>query len=260
MEADPICLEGHGNIALIRMNRPGNRNSMDKETLPAFQNALDRVSADPKVRCLVITGSGNTFCGGADFKSGVLERGGRAMDQLLLDVYRPFLNVGKLEIPVVAAMNGHAVGGGLGLALMCDVRVANVNARYGANFATLGLHSGMAISYVLPHLVGIARANELLLTGKIITGGQAAQMGLVNDAVDEEKVMETAMALARQMADAAPFAVRMMKQSIRRALSWDPEEAARTESMIQAHTFGMADSREGIAALLEKRKPVFSGE
>ena len=233
---------------------------MDKETLPAFQRALDRVSHDPFVRCLVITGSGNTFCGGADFKSGVLDRGDRPMDQRLLEVYRPFLNVGKLEIPVVAAMNGHAVGGGLGLALMCDVRVANAHARYGANFATLGLHSGMAISYVLPHLIGIARANELLLTGKIITGAEAARMGLVNYAKEEEEVMDTAMGLARQMADAAPFAVRMMKQSIRRALAWAPEGAARMESVIQAQTFGMDDSKEGIAALLEKRKPAFTGE
>ena len=180
MSCDPVVYEVDGAIGVIRLNRPENRNSMDKETLPAFQEALARVEADADLRCLVITGSGSSFCGGADFKSGVLDADQEPLNERLMAVYQPFLDVGKIRIPVIGALNGHAVGGGLGLALMCDIRVACATAKYGANFARLGLHSGMAITYILPRLVGLARANELLFTGRIFTGEEALAMGLAN--------------------------------------------------------------------------------
>ncbi len=259
MKTDPVVFEVENGIALIQLNRPENRNSMDKETLPAFKAALDRVKEDRDLRCLVITGSGSSFCGGADFNSGVLDKGEMPLNESLLEVYRPFLEVGSVKIPVIGALNGHAVGGGLGLALMCDIRVANAGARYGANFARLGLHSGLAISYVLPRLVGLARANELLFTGRIFTGEEALGMGLVNYALPGEAVLGRAMDLAREIAACAPYAVRMMKQSIYHGLDWAVEDAARQEAVIQSRTFEMNDAREGIAALLEKRDPEFTG-
>ena len=259
MSCDPVVYEVDGAIGVIRLNRPENRNSMDKETLPAFQEALARVEADADLRCLVITGSGSSFCGGADFKSGVLDADQEPLNERLMAVYQPFLDVGKIRIPVIGALNGHAVGGGLGLALMCDSRVACATAKHGANFARLGLHSGMAITYILPRLVGLARANELLFTGRIFTGEEALAMGLANYAEPAEAVMDRSMALAREIASAAPYAVRMMKQSILQGLDWAPEGAARQEAIIQSRTFEMADSKEGIQALLEKRRPEFKG-
>ncbi len=260
MDTQPIIYDKKDKIAVITLNRPDNRNSMDLENMPAFQKILDQVKQDQELRCLIITGSGNTFCSGADFKSGLIQKDRPLLNKVLLDLYQPFLDIGKLKIPVIAAINGHTIGGGLGLALMCDIRVANNRAKMGANFARLGLHSGMAISYILPRLVGLAKANELLFTGSIITGEQAFSMGLVNYAVDKEEVMEKALALAGQIALCAPIAVQMMKHSIYQGLDWDPVRAAEMEAHVQSRTFEMEDAREGISALLEKRTPNFQGK
>jgi enoyl-CoA hydratase/carnithine racemase len=233
---------------------------MTQEMGGAFQKILDQVKADRQLRCLIITGSGTTFCGGADLKSGFEKNRGPLLNEFLMDFYSPFLDIGTVKIPVIAAMSGHAIGGGLGIALMCDIRVANRKAKLGANFVRLGLHSGMAISYILPRLVGLPKANELLLTGRLITGETAAAMGLVNYAVAKDAVMETSMALADEISQSAPVAVRMLKRSIYRGLDWDPVKAAEMDVLNQARTFEMADSKEGIKALLEKRKPNFQGQ
>lgn len=260
MGTQPILYEKQDNIGIITLNRPDNRNSMDQETMPAFQKILDQVKQDPKLRCLIITGSGTTFCSGADFKSGMIQRDHPLLNQVLLDLYQPFLDIGTLKIPVIGAINGHTIGGGLGLALMCDIRVANKEAKMGANFARLGLHSGMAISYILPRLVGLAKANELLFTGAIITGEEAFSMGLVNYAVDRADVMEKSLALAHGIARCAPAAVQMMKHSIYQGLDWNAQRAAEMEAHVQSRTFEMSDAREGINALLEKREPRFQGK
>jgi enoyl-CoA hydratase/carnithine racemase len=260
LDTKPVLYDKKGKIAVIILNRPDNRNSMNGETMPAFQKALEKVKQDRELRCLIITGSGSTFCSGADFRSGIIQQDGPQLNKVLLDLYQPFLDVGKLKIPVIGAMNGHTIGGGLGLALMCDIRVANSEAKMGANFARLGLHSGMAISYILPRLVGLAKANELLFTGTIITGEQAVDLGLVNHAVDKDEVMEKAMAIANDIALCAPVAVQMMKHSIYQGLDWDPVRAAEMEAHVQSRTFEMEDAREGISALLEKRTPDFQGK
>jgi enoyl-CoA hydratase/carnithine racemase len=255
----PVLFETEGHIARITFNRPDNRNSMDEETLPAFRDAVSQTGKNPDLRCLIITGSGDTFCAGADFKSGLFDQDGRLPHQILMDAYGPFLEVGRLQIPVIAAMNGHAVGGGFGLTLMCDIRIANRASKYGANFARLGLHSGMAVSYVLPMMVGLPRASELLFTGRLITGQEAAEIGLANYAVSGDAVMEKARALAEEISACAPVAVKMIKQAIRRGIRWDPYDAAEIDTLYQSRTFEMGDAKEGIGALLEGREPVFKG-
>jgi enoyl-CoA hydratase/carnithine racemase len=174
-------------------------------------------------------------------------------------MYSPFLSMLDIEVPTVAAMSGHAVGGGLGLAIVCDLRIASESARYGANFVRLGLHPGMATTYLLPRLVGVPRALELLLTGRIVSGREAADMGLANHALPAAGVLPRARELADEIASAAPIAVRLTKQTIYRHLQWGPVEAARYEAHLQSRTLETDDSREGIAALLEKRPPVFRG-
>jgi enoyl-CoA hydratase/carnithine racemase len=232
---------------------------MDAQLLPVFGEIITRVKEDRRIRCLIITGTGKSFCAGADFKSslGVME--GLMPHEMFMGIYRPFLTVGDLEIPTIAAMNGHAIGGGLGLALVCDIRVANKKGKYGANFARLGLHSGMAISYILPRLVGIARANELLFTGRLIDGETAAAIGLVNYAMKQHEVLSKAWEIAEEIQACAPAAVRMIKRSIYRGLEWNPKSAAEMEAYCQSRTFEMEDAKEGITALLEKRSPVFKG-
>jgi enoyl-CoA hydratase/carnithine racemase len=176
-----------------------------------------------------------------------------------MEFYRPFLEIGNLKTPVIAAINGHAIGGGFGITLLCDIRVADRKAKMGANFTRLGLHSGMAISYTLPRLVGVARANELLFTGRLITGEEAAALGLVNYAVNREDVMDKALDLAGEITQSAPAAVQMMKRSVYEGLDWNPVLAAAMEARNQARTFEMEDAKEGIIAMLEKRTPNFTG-
>ena len=248
-------------IGVITFDRPDNRNSMTAELLDAFDVALARARADSAIRCLVITGSGATFSAGADFKA-ITQRGGAddAPHERSYAMYEPFLAVLDLAVPVIAALNGHAIGGGFGLALVCDVRIAARDAKYGANFVRLGLSPGMAISYVLPRLVGVSRAAELMFTGRLIDGAEAERIGLVSVAVEAAEVLPRALAMAREIATNAPLAVAATKRQLYRGLGWDPRGHARGEAVDQAATLATADAAEGIAALLGKRAPSFTGK
>ena len=232
---------------------------MEPELLGAFQRVIDRVKLDREIRCVIITGTGANFCSGADFRSSILDRGHELPHEASFGIYRPVLTILEVGVPVIAAMNGHAIGGGFGLGLVCDLRVANREARYGANFARLGLHSGMAISYLLPRVAGVPLAAELLFTGRIFSGAQAAEMGIANHAVEPGEVLARARSLADEIAACAPVAVRMLKRSLYRGLGWDPRSAGEIEALLQSRTIEMEDAKEGVAALLEKRAPRFRG-
>lgn len=264
--AEPAVLyEVKDRIAQITLNRPDNRNSMTAEVLDSFIPAVEQVKQDPDLRCLIITGKGRSFCAGADFKWQFQRDDTTAQRKQLphersYAMYAPFLKVLEIEVPVIGALNGHAIGGGLGLAVVCDIRVANAQAKYGANFVKLGLHPGMATTYILPRLVGLPRAFEFLVTGRLFSGETAAEIGLVNYAVEPDEVLEKAWELAREIAGCAPIAVRMTKSSIYKHVNWDPVAAGRHEALVQSRTAETEDCSEGINALLEKREPDFKGE
>ena len=249
-----------GDVGVITLDRPDNRNSMTPELLDAFAAASAAARADAAIRALVVTGTGACFSSGADFKS-TLQRDatGAAPHERSYAMYVPFLSLLDIEVPVIGALNGHAVGGGFGLALVCDMRIGALGAKYGANFAKLGLAPGMSISYLLPRLIGVARANELLLSARLVDGVEAERLGILNRAVPAAEVMPAAMELARTIAGNAPLAVRHTKAAIRRGLALTVREAAQQEAVAQAETLATEDCREGIAALLEKRTPVFTG-
>ncbi len=248
-------------IGLITLDRPDNRNSMTPELLDAFAAASARARAADTLRCVVITGTGACFSAGADFKS-VLQRdegAWRAPHEKSFAMYAPFLSVLDLAVPVIGALNGHTVGGGFGLALCCDIRIGARGARYGANFTRLGLSPGMAISYLLPRLVGLSRASELLYTGRLVDGEEAERLGLLSTAVAADEVLPRALELARAIAGSAPVAVRETKRLMRAGLGLDPRAHAHAESYAQAESLATADAAEGIAALLDKREPRFQG-
>ncbi|MBA3500051.1 MAG: enoyl-CoA hydratase/isomerase family protein, partial [Deltaproteobacteria bacterium] len=176
-----VRYERTGSIGVITLDRPDNRNSMTPELLDAFSVASAAARADGESRVVVVTGAGTMFSSGADFKS-TLQRDGdlRAPNERSFAMYEPFLSLLELPVPVVGALNGHAVGGGFGLALVCDMRIGALEAKYGANFVRLGLAPGMAISYLLPRIIGLPRANELLLTGRVVDGAEAERLGILN--------------------------------------------------------------------------------
>src|SRR5512139_2612730 len=151
-----------GMVGVITLDRPDNRNSMTPELLDAFAAASAKARADSAIRALVVTGTGACFSSGADFKSTLQRESGEAPADRSYAMYAPFLSLLDVEVPIIGALNGHTVGGGFGLALVCDMRIGALDAKYGANFVKLGLAPGMAISYLLPRLIGVARASELL--------------------------------------------------------------------------------------------------
>jgi enoyl-CoA hydratase/carnithine racemase len=263
--SEAVVLEVQAGIAIVRLDRESNRNAMTPELLDAFEARIGELRRRSDVRAVIVTGSGACFCSGADFRTAaeLMQRSGLEGQPGLREsarrVYASFLCLLELELPVIAAINGHAIGGGLGLALACDLRVASRSARLGANFVRLGLHPGMAVSYILPRLIGVERAAELLFTGRIVTGEEAERLGLVGAAVEPAEVLPRAHALAEEIAAAAPYAVRLTKRSLYDALGFDPRAAVEREAYAQALCGQTEDAREGISALFGKRKPEFKG-
>lgn len=258
--SDAVTYERAGDVGVITLRRPDNRNSMTAELLDAFAAASAQAAGDRGARAVIVTGTGSCFSAGADFKSQIQRASSdRQPHERSFAMYEPFLSILEIEVPVIAAMNGHAVGGGFGLALVCDIRVAAEEAKYGANFARLGLSPGMAISYLLPRLVGASRAADLLYTGRLVRGEEAERIGLASRAVPAAEVAATASAMASAIAHNAPAAVRMTKQLVRDGLDLDIRRAAQREAFAQAESVATEDAKEGIAALLEKREPRFSG-
>jgi enoyl-CoA hydratase/carnithine racemase len=268
---DAVLLEHPAeHVALLRLNRPP-RNVMSPELLDAFSRTLARATADPTVRALVITGGslepgrGQHFCAGADLGTDALPGvaqplgGAPGSAEQLRDVYAPFLGLLDVAIPTVAAVNGAAVGGGFGLACVCDFRVATPESRFKAPFATLGVHPGMALTSLLPALVGLPRAMELLLLAEEVSGLKALEWGLVHRCVPASELEAEAITLASRLAAAAPAVVRWTKRAVHRAISFDPKAAADVEALAQALTFLGSDAAEGIAAFRERRAPRFEG-
>lgn len=259
--ADAVVYRREDAVGIITLNRPDNRNSMTPELLAAFAAASAQARADRDMRCLVITGTGRCFSAGADFNATLQLEGERPKlpHEKSYAMYEAFLSILDIEVPVIGALNGHTVGGGLGLSLMCDVRIGNRASKYGANFCKLGLSPGMAISFLLPRLVGVSRAAELMFTGRLVEGDEAERIGLLSRALAEDEVLPAALETARAIAGNAPVAVRLTKQVMYENLGWDVRGAALREAFSQAATVDTADAAEGIAALLGKRAPVFRG-
>lgn len=247
-----------GSIGFITLDRPDNRNSMTPELLEAFAEASAEARADSDCRCAIITGNGHCFSAGADLKSNVQLDADKPYKRSYA-MYESFLTVLDIEVPVIGALNGHAVGGGFGLSLVCDVRIANREAKYGANFVRLGLTPGMAISYLLPQVVGLSRAAELLFSAQLITGERAAEIGLVSEALEPAEVLPRSIELAERIASNAPLAVAATKRLLYANAGRDPRAAALREAFVQAEILTSEDCREGMSALLEKRTPQFSG-
>lgn len=249
-------------VGVLTLNRPAERNSMTSELLDAFATQIDSVRADHHLRALIVTGSGACFSSGADLKAQI-QRTDAAQPRLPHEasfaMYTAFLRLLEVEVPVIGALNGHTVGGGFGLSLLCDIRIGNDAAKYGANFTRLGLHPGLGIAYLLPRLIGVAQAAELLYTGRLVDGVEAQRLGILSRAVPAERVFSEAHDLASEIAAAAPMAVRATKATLRQHLGWDIRGAALREAFAQAATVQTEDFKEGLAALFEKRPPRFEG-
>ncbi len=247
-------------VALLVLDLPELRNAMSDEMTASWVRAVDHLAADPSVRAVVVTGEGQGFCSGGNL-SWLASEPDATVDALrtrMLPFYRAWLSVRRLEVPTIAAINGAAIGAGLCLALACDLRFAARGARMGVPFTRLGLHPGMAGTYLLPDVVGAAADRDLFLTGRLVDADEALALGLVSRVVDGAALREVAIEAASGIAQAAPIATRLTKRALQRphasldvALDW--------EGLAQPVTLATDDLREGILAAQEKRSPRFEG-
>lgn len=248
-------------VATIRLNRPRRKNAFTLEMIDQWVAALHDAHADDNVRVVVLTGTGDAFCSGVDLE----ERRGEsatpiARKEMLSDrVHRIPLTMEGLDKPVIAAINGVAVGAGLDMALMCDLRIMARSARVSEGYIRVGMVPGDGGCYYLPRLVGTAKALELMWTGDFLDAVEAERLGLVNSVVDDDELAAAVKTLALKIARAHPMAVRMIKRATYQSLRTDLRTSL---DLISSHTgvIGlMQDSAEARAAFAEKRAPHFTG-
>ncbi len=236
-------------VALVEFSRPP-YNYFDASLIGAIADAYEELDRDSSCRAIVLCSAGRHFCAGADF-SGENPAG----DEL----YEQAARLLEARTPVVAAVQGAAIGGGLGVALSADLRVASPESRFSANFARLGIHHGFGLTVTLPHVVGAQRALELLYTGARIGGERAFSLGLCDRLVPAERLREEAISFAAEIACSAPLAVRSIRRTMRGDLGQRVRAATAHELAEQARLFPTSDFREGVAAAAERRAPRFTG-
>jgi enoyl-CoA hydratase len=252
-------------IALVVLDDPARRNAMTEAMADRFAEAMGTLGTDPRLRAVVVTGAPPAFSAGGDLDM-LAEHAHRARDEDLDTVpamrrfYDRFLSVRAVPVPVIAAVNGPAIGAGLCVALACDLRIAATDARLGLPFARLGLYPGMGATWLLPRAVGAMRAAHLLYTGATIDGDEAARIGLCLRSVPGATVVEEALQTARSIAESSPMVVRQLKARLAEAAS-APELSTilEVEAATQAISYRSEDLAEGLAAADARRRPVFPG-
>ena len=241
---------GADHVATVEFDRPPH-NHFDVELIAALADAYAALDDDPACRAIVLCSSGRHFCAGANFAGGG-DAGGEAL-------YAEAVRLFAASTPVVAAVQGAAIGGGLGLALSADFRVASPSSRFAANFARLGIHHGFGLTVTLPAVVGGQAALELLYTGRRIAGEEAHALGLCDRLAGDGDLRSAAHELAGEIAASAPLAVRAIRQTMRGELADRIRTATRREGAQQAVLFATEDFREGVRATAERRTPRFGG-
>ncbi|WP_433729568.1 enoyl-CoA hydratase/isomerase family protein [Actinoplanes sp. CA-051413] len=254
--SDDLAVSVTDGIGLLELRRPPN-NHVDAELIGRLADAAGALDEDAGCRVIVLAAEGKNFCGGADLGSAEF-----AGDMVVAaeGLYRRAAQLFEVRSPIIAAVQGTAVGGGLGLACAADFRVAEPSTRFVANFARLGFHQGFGLSVTLPELVGRQLATDLLLTARRVGGEEAVAIGLADRLAEPGRVRETALQWARSIAAAAPLAVRSIRATLRGDLPQRVRRAMEHELAEQAALWRTRDSAEGIAASLQRRTPVFRGE
>jgi len=263
MDFQEVIVEKLDNVGRITINRPDQLNAISRRTLEEMEHALKEFRNDQAIRVIILTGAGEkAFCAGADLKGGIFTpetdsvRGARLarMGQEFTEM------IEKYEKPVIAAVNGLALGGGCEIALACDMIVSSENAQFGQPEINIGLIPGWGGTQRLPRLIGRNRAKELIFTGDGLTAKQAEQIGMVSRVVPPNRLQETALELARKMTSKSPVMLKLAKQAINRGIEMDLSSGLAEEVKAFRVCFTTQDFKEGLTAFLEKRQPKFEGK
>lgn len=246
-----------GGVGLLEIGRPPN-NFFDPDLIEAVASAAHELSRSDAVRVLVLASDGKNFCAGADF-AGTSGAGEVSADEGARRLYGAAVRLFEARLPIVAAVQGAAVGGGLGLALAADFRVAGPSSRFAAAFSRIGLHHGFGMTVTLPRVVGAQHAADLLITGRRVDSAEAYRIGLVDRLVDtDDAIRDAAIALAGEISIAAPLAVRSIRATLRNGLADAVTAATEHERAEQSWLRNTADFAEGVRASTERRTPTFT--
>jgi enoyl-CoA hydratase/carnithine racemase len=254
-------------VAILTLNRPEALNALGEPgDGDAIASACAEVNADRALRCAILTGAGKAFSAGGNVKAMQSRTGAFAgspvnvRDGYKTNVHRIVSSLFNLELPLIAAVNGAAIGLGCDVACMADIRVSSDTAKYGVTFLRLGLIPGDGGAWLLPRVVGFSRACELLFTGDVIDARQALEWGLVSKVVPGDTLLDEAMALASRISQQAPHALRLAKSLLRQGQTATYQSVMEMSAAAQALMHHTKDHEEGVAAILEKRAPTFTGE
>lgn len=261
MTYEHILVTNEEGLMTITLNHPENLNPINPPLVQELLQAVGDAETDERVRVVVITGSGRAFSAGGDVKT-MPERLAQPATYRRHQIVRMtslVKRIREMEKPVIAMVNGPAVGAGCNLALACDIRIASENATFGEVFVRVGLMTDFGGAYLLPRLVGPAKACELIFTGDIIDSQEAYRIGLVNRLVPQDQLVETTMALARRLAKGPSEAIGLAKFAIYKGLETDLASLLEYEALGQSIISKTEDAMEGVSAFLEKRKPLFKG-
>ena len=256
MEYTKLIVEKEKNICVVRINNPAALNALNTTVLEELDRAFSAIGRDDSVDVVVLTGEGRAFVAGADIAqmSTMNAAEGKAFGELGASVFR---RIELLNKPVIAAVNGFALGGGCELAMACDIRIASAKAKFGQPEVGLGITPGFSGTQRLPRIVGLGKAKELIYTAEVIPAEEAARIGLVNKVFPQAELLPAAIRLAENICAAAPIAVRYAKQCINSNYDMDADEAILLENKLFAKCFSSEDQKEGMGAFLNKRRPAF---
>ncbi len=259
MEQELILEDRKDQVAVLTLNRPEVMNSFNFEMLRALRLRMETLHFDPEIRAVIVTGAGKAFCAGADLK----ERATLSETQVREFIYtirNLFTFIEYMNKPVIAAINGIALGGGTELALACDIRIASESESMGLTETRLEIIPGAGGTQRLPRIVGRGKAKELIFTGRRVDSQEAAAIGLVNKACSHESLMEECRAMAAMICETGPIAVQQAKYAINYGLETDLHTGLAIESNAYWITVPTEDRLEGLSAFREKRKPVYKGK
>ncbi len=262
MNWEHVILEKKEQVAVITLNRPEKLNAFGGRMRQEIVEVLNDSAEDEQVRAVLITGAGKAFCVGGDvneFVDGSVQALSKEISNKRPAMSQAVLAINKMEKPVIAAVNGVAAGGGCNLALACDIRIASEKARFGQVFTRRGLHPDWGGIYLLPRLVGYAKAAELIFSAEVIEAQEALRIGLVNRVVPHEELGKASWELARRIAGNAPIPMAFAKRGLQNFQKWDLSQALDYEAYVLELVRKSEDVKEGFAAFLEKREPVFKG-
>jgi enoyl-CoA hydratase len=249
-----IILETKDTVGLIKMNRPDAMNALNSVTLQELREAVSQLKDSDDVKVIIITGEGKAFVAGADIAE-MKDMSGDQAKEFSTTGQKVFSKIAKIKKPVIAALNGFALGGGCELALACDIRIASEKAKLGQPEVNLGVIPGFAGTQRLSRLVGTAKAKELIFTGDMVDAPTALSIGLVNQVVPAEQLMDTCMEMAKKIASKGPTAVKLAKKVINEGIEEKLDKGSDYESDEFGQCFASGEAKEGMTAFLEKRKP-----